>query len=497
MSTKVVLGIYSLSMPIKVVLGVIILWFVYILKSFIKDSWRLRNFRGPLALPMIGNCYNLSIFTGLIKFLAETRKSYGKLFKVFIMDHAYLVVLDPTVIRRVLSDPKAFPKGADYSNKFSIIFGEGLVTSGNEKHRHDKGVFGKYFIRSNISKLLPMINEMALEAIDQYITTPMGKNDVLPVNCESLFARLALRIFMKFSINFDYRHDLHREEEICHIVSRASYNIAMIIAFNVPNWDWLPPVKTSKLARSEVWKDIKPVYEDRIKKMRNGELTEEECDDCLTAIIKNDMQEKDVIDHIVTLICAGHDTTAFFSSYLVIMLAENQDCQTRLREVIEKQMGDRLHVTGDDIAEMKYMQQFMHETLRMFAVIPNLSRVAVNDTVIKEANDLFIPAGTEILIPMSIINRDPTIWENPTKFDPTRWEGKGDYTSAKDGFFPFGYGSRTCIGNMLAQYEALVNIVQILRKFDVLPQPGFKVNVLSGISLTTSNGVKVIFRKRG
>jgi cytochrome P450 len=478
------------------VLGSISLYVLYYFQLFARSAWRMRHYRGPLAIPILGNCYNPNIILSLFKFMGNLRKQYGKVFKMFLFSRAYLVVLDPAIVRRVLSDSKSFSKGVNYADLFSVVFGEGLVTSGNEKHRADKAIFGKYFIRTNIAKLLPMMNQMTLETINQFITTPLGSNNVLPLNCEKFFARLALRIFMRFSVNHDYRHDLDREKTICYLVSKGSYYMGCMIAFSIPNWSFIPIIKFLNNVRYQIWNDMKPLVEARRLKIANNTCSPEESDDCITAMIQNNMSDKDMQDHLVTLICAGHDTTAFFSSYLCLILAENPDCQDKLRLEVERQLNGRNEITGDDINEMKFLHQVMHETLRLFAIIPNLTRVAETDVVIKEANDFFIPAGTELMIPMYLLNRDPSVWENPSKFDPSRWEGKGDYTSAKDGFFPFGYGSRTCIGNMLAQLEVSVFICQLLRQFDILPEPGFKVNIVAGISLTTSNGVKVIFRKR-
>ena len=93
------------------------------------------------------------------------------------------------------------------------------------------------------------------------------------------------------------------------------------------------------------------------------------------------------------------------------------------------------------------------------------------------------------------LNRDPSIWENPSVFDPERFEGKTtDFTSAKNGFFPFGYGSRTCIGNTLAQIESGILISKLLMRCRFDLDPGFKIRITAGISLTTKGGINVICR---
>eukprot|EP00595_Chromulina_sp_UTEXLB2642_P001534 CAMPEP_0196767862 /NCGR_PEP_ID=MMETSP1095-20130614/42048_1 /TAXON_ID=96789 ORGANISM="Chromulina nebulosa, Strain UTEXLB2642" /NCGR_SAMPLE_ID=MMETSP1095 /ASSEMBLY_ACC=CAM_ASM_000446 /LENGTH=290 /DNA_ID=CAMNT_0042136617 /DNA_START=861 /DNA_END=1734 /DNA_ORIENTATION=- len=285
-----------------------------------------------------------------------------------------------------------------------------------------------------------------------------------------------------------------------------------------------------------------------------------------------------MFDHIVTLLSAGHDTTAFYASYLCYLLGQYPTTQDKIVEEINNVVGDREYITADDVSEMKYLQKAMQECLRMYAIIPNVSRVAASEVHIKEVNvtipkgatvlipmflinrdpdiwenpsefnpddlkvkditaddvsemkylqkamqeclrmyaiipnvsrvaisevhikeaDVTIPKGATVMIPMFLINRDPDIWENPSEFNPERFEGKGSeyFTNAKSGFFPFGYGSRTCIGNILAQLESAIFITQILRRFRIEADPGFKPNIMAGISLTTSNGINVVLRHK-
>ena len=216
------------------------------------------------------------------------------------------------------------------------------------------------------------------------------------------------------------------------------------------------------------------------------------------AQIENNLTQQDMTDQITTMVGAGHDTTAYFASYVCFQLGQQPECQARLRECVNDVLGDREQVTADDITNMKYLHLFLQETLRFFAVIPFLVRKSSAEFVHKGTNgspDVVIPADTDVMIPMYLLNRDPAVWENPAKFDPMRWEGKGEYTSAKDGFFPFGYGNRVCIGNLLAQLEVAVFISQLIRRYEVFPDPSFKLKVVAGISLTTTNGVKVKIKK--
>ena len=127
-----------------------------------------------------------------------------------------------------------------------------------------------------------------------------------------------------------------------------------MVIFSIPNWSFIPWVKDVQSCRVEVWKDIQKIIADRKEAIAAGE---EARDDCITAMLNNNMTEKEMIDHAVTLICAGHDTTAYFASYICLVLAENPECQEKLRNIILAQLGDRADVTPDDIAQMPYLHQ--------------------------------------------------------------------------------------------------------------------------------------------
>lgn len=133
-----------------------------------------------------------------MRYLAKLRKKYGKVYTFFAFTKPYLVVCDPAAVRRILSDSKAFIKGEDYSKLFSICFGFGLVTSIGDKHRHDRGVLGKYFIRNNISKYMQNVNDITTQAIATTLTEEQKISS--SHNIEEFFALLALRVFFAFAL---------------------------------------------------------------------------------------------------------------------------------------------------------------------------------------------------------------------------------------------------------------------------------------------------------
>ena len=230
---------------------------MYFTSLFFWQCYVLRRFRGPLAIPLVGNCYQSEALY-LLRYLSRLRKRFGKIFTFFAFTKPYLVVCDPLAVRRILSDTKAFVKGVDYTNQFSVAFGQGLVTSNGERHRKDRATFGKYFIRSNICKYISMVNVKSRAAIAQMLGGGGSAGQVH--NIEHFFALLSLRVFMAFSIGYDFGERPQREEELCKAVSNGSWAIGRMITLGLPMWDIFPAVAVIRTGRAELWEGAWPPF---------------------------------------------------------------------------------------------------------------------------------------------------------------------------------------------------------------------------------------------
>eukprot|EP00981_Chlorochromonas_danica_P007912 scaffold1900_cov183-Ochromonas_danica.AAC.18 len=465
---------------------------------FFKQKLNMWRFNGPLALPVVGNLYDPAAIS-FLKYMTTLRQRYGPLYTLFTFFTGFLVVCDPEVVRRILSDNKLFYKGNDYTDSFSLAFGEGLVTSNGEKHKRDRAIFGRYFTRSSMAQCAAKFNVITKKCVSELIDSKFSNsNKELHINIEQFFAILSLRNFMNYALSTDLSADLKEEEELCEVVSKGSNAMGVIIAFGLPNWSWLPPIQAIRRFTTMSASFFHRIVAQRLERMEKG--LDEDVDDCLTAMIKDQMPEDEMMEHFATLVAAGHDTTSYFLSYMTYLLAAHQDVQDKLYDHIKEKLGHKGEdetISSDDFGKLTYLHLVMKETLRYYAIIPAVTRVAAEEVYIKEAN-VTLPKGANLLCPMIVLNRDPNIWENPNEFNPERFADKGsDFTSAKQGYFPFGYGSRVCIGNYFAQLEAGIVLVMMLRKYRFDPEPGFKPLITSGISLTTMNGINVVIRRRG
>ena len=454
-------------------LVIIFILFLYIAIIYFYNLWKYRRYNGPIPLPIIGNLYNFKNFS-FIGLINKLSKKYGEVFRFFIFNKPFIVITNPELIRYILTNSDTFYKDDSfYKNGLGIIFGQGLVTSNNKKHKEDKHIFHKYFINSNINNHKQIIIDIAKKEINNL------KDFNMDFNIEHFFAKITLKSILKYGFNVDTEllNSKDKELELCNIISNCSYLFAICSILNIPHWNLIPIINKLKYYRSYGKKDL-------IKIIEYHKNNSDNIDNILSMMLNNKMTLDEMTDHYNTILSAGQDTTSYLMSYMAYLLAHNQDIQDKIREEFNNQQND-------DYTNFPYFNMVIKETLRLYTVVPQVTRTCNEDVCINK--NIIIPKNSTIIIPFYIPNRDPNIWENPNEFNPDRFKDK--HNLIKLGYLPFCYGSRTCIGKDLANIETTIVMCNLLKNYKILPVIGFKPDIIAGISLTTKNGIKVKLEK--
>lgn len=212
-------------------------------------------------------------------------------------------------------------------------------------------------------------------------------------------------------------------------------------------------------------------------------------DDLLSLLIASGMSDELIRDQLLTMIIAGHDTSTALLSWALYALSRYPQVQARAREEVAAVLESRPPDVSR-LGELRYLDQVINETLRLYPPIHLGSRIAAREL---EFQGFRIPAGTRVLYSIYLTHRDARYWDDPAAFRPERFgaDRPGPYT-----FLPFGGGSRNCIGRAFAQAEARVVLARILQKFE-LELAGKEVRLHMGATLEPRPGVCVYVQQHG
>jgi cytochrome P450 len=204
------------------------------------------------------------------------------------------------------------------------------------------------------------------------------------------------------------------------------------------------------------------------------------------------MTDKQLRDEVMTMLLAGHETTALALSWAWFLLAGHPAAQVKLNEELDRVLEGRLP-NAADVPQLAYTNKVVRESMRLFPPAWVMSRRAAEDVKIGE---YLVPAGSNVIISPWVTHCDARFFLNPEAFDPDRWSQQFEQTLPKFAYFPFGGGPRVCIGNNFALMEAAILLASVAQRFEISLVPGRKVEPMPSITLRPAHGVHVRLRRR-
>ncbi len=215
-------------------------------------------------------------------------------------------------------------------------------------------------------------------------------------------------------------------------------------------------------------------------------------EDLLSVLIASGMDDGLIRDQLLTMFIAGHDTSTALLAWLLCLLGQHPDVMARVRDEVDASLTGQ-PPTIENIAQLRYLQCVIDETLRMYPPIHLGTRRIMSDLQFLGYD---LPEGKRANYSIYLTHRNPDYWPDPGVFNPDRFlpeneRGRQPYT-----YLPFGGGPRNCIGAAFAQVEAKIVIARLIQTFDFTLDPA-KVHVYMGATLEPRPGVMMTVRKRG
>jgi cytochrome P450 len=195
-------------------------------------------------------------------------------------------------------------------------------------------------------------------------------------------------------------------------------------------------------------------------------------------------------DELITLLLAGHETTASTLGWAFHLIDEHPEVGERLHAEATAVLGDRLP-GHDDLRKLTYTASVVEEVMRLYPPVWLLPRIAQADD---EIGGYHVPAGSDVVVVPYTLHRHPEFWPDPERFDP------GRFTAAERppryAYIPFGAGPRFCIGNSLGVMEAVFVLAMVARDLRLRKLPGYRVEPEAMLSLRVRGGLPMTVRQR-
>jgi cytochrome P450 len=205
------------------------------------------------------------------------------------------------------------------------------------------------------------------------------------------------------------------------------------------------------------------------------------------------MSDKQLRDEVMTLLLAGHDTTALALTWALVLLAQHPSVNHELLDEVDRVLGGREAQSGD-AANLHLVQHVITETLRLYPTAWVIGREAARDTSIGGQS---VGRGTTVLISPWVIQRDPRFFDASDEFRPERWADGLVHRLPRFAYAPFGGGQRVCIGSSFAQLEATLILASIAQRMRLeLSQPEQPIEPLPVVTLRPRQPVLMRVRRR-
>jgi cytochrome P450 len=424
-----------------------------------------------------------------LRFYRDTWRTYGDYVRIPTLPgwDVYLLA-DPAAVEHVLAkNHKNYRKLKLITTAVRPVIGNGLFTSEGDFWLRQRRLAQPAFLRGAVVRLAAPMTAAADRLIHDWQAGPDGRT----VDIVSEMMRLVLQIAGATLFGADLGADADAiaagQRAISEFV-RHKLNHPLAAPL------WVPTRRNLAFRRSKALLDrvVLRLIETR---RRSGPADNDLLDLLLAARDEESgtgMTDQQLKDEALTLLFAGHDTTASALSWAWYLLARHQGVQEALHAEAAAHLQGRTP-TAADLPHLPLATAVFEESIRLYPPAPGLARQAVGPD---DLQGYPVPAGAILMPSQWVIHRHPAYWNEPDQFRPERFLPGRAADRPKFAYFPFGGGPRVCIGNTFAQIEGALVLAALAQRFHFRPADDREVEIDTTFVLRPKGPVNLVVRKR-
>ena len=438
---------------------------------------------GPKGTFLLGNLPDIN--RDQLGFLTATAREYGDFVQLkFGPSRRSFLLSHPDLVEEVLvTQQRNFVKGYFY-RILEPLLGNGLLTSEGNFWLRQRRLAQPAFHRERINAY-----GATMVAYTQAQLAEWADGTVRDVHEDMM--RLTLRIVGKTLFDADVESEAPMVGQALSSALRELNNQMIGPEFLLPRRVPTP----SRLRLRRAVQQLDPVVF-RLIAQRRASGTDR--GDLLTALLNaqdedgSRMTDRQLRDEAMTIVLAGHETTALALSWAWYLLSQHAEARARLHAELDSVLGDRPPVVAD-AAKLKYAEAVILESMRLYPPIYGIGRESVEACTI---GGHALAARSSVYIMPWIIHHDPRFFDAPEVFRPERWLDGLRERLPRFAYFPFGGGPRLCIGQSFAMLESVLLLSSIAQRWDMTLEPGHPVVPQPTLTVRPKYGVRMLLRRR-
>ncbi len=438
---------------------------------------------GPRGLPYIGSM--LSFRQDPLGFFQQLQRTYGNMATVYIGKNPAVLLFRPEHVRYVLVEhPRDFTNRGvlqrDNNGNSGSFASEGLLTIDGEKHRQQRHAVQSAFHKKRIEGYAGIMEQYTQELLKTW--HPGDRVDM-----SRAMQELTLRVVSKCLFSIDLSSQLGPlSDAFDGVIGSSTSMVEDLLNIRIDN-----PI-TGYGRRMAAMRQLDMLIYTLIAQRRDDNR---DYDDVLSMLMSAESGEepgttltgKQIHDHILTFLAAGHETTAITLVWTFYLLSQYPQVGAKLQDEIRNILAEG-EPTLEDLAKIPYLDWVLNESMRLYPPAWLQMRFVAKET---ELDGVRLPVGTLIILSQWVIHRLPEIWADPEVFRPERWDPENKQQLPAGAYFPFGGGPRTCIGMPLSQLEASIILATILQHYTPQPDPGYTPGFQPSITLRPKQHLRV------
>ena len=407
--------------------------------------------------------------------MRELFARYGDIYRVYApgrKSYTY-VIHHPDDVKRVLvSNHKNYTKGVGL-DRVKILLGNGIMTSEGDFWRRQRYMMQPMFHRRVITEFARVIDQANDRFIDRWESQAARGESV---NVTDDMSALTLDIVLRavFGSDLDRLSAEVGGNPFAVVTQEPARNLQFAYKFRS-----LGKLVAALMRRRASEADEHVDFLAMLMSARDKETGDA-------------MSERELIDEVMTLVVAGHETTASALNWTWYLLALHPQVEARLHAEIDAAPV----AASPSLAQMEalpYAQQVVNEALRLYPPGWLLSRRAIGADVLAGFE---IPAGADVLLSPYLLHRHPRFWPDPDAFKPERFASENEAERSRFAYIPFAAGPRHCIGETFALYEMLMHLYKVARRYRLTYLPTEPVELEAQINLRTKNPLYMRLERR-